>query len=194
MEKIFSKPWFKILSIFIGILIVIGLFGNLYLLLKKQNPPVASVVPTPVQIIATPTLEVLVIPTLIPGITTNWKTYTNDFAKFTLKYPNSLTFTEKSFSNENKQVIFSGNEGKLMISYSTSSSPGWGGRCEHELQNITFLGELKKVCHSSSYLAFLYAENPNGKSRVHIDAYFNQPYERSETTIMQIFSTFKFLE
>lgn len=77
-EKISSKLWFKILSIFIGILIVIGLFGNIYLLLKNQKPPATSKTPAiPTQIIATPT----------PDPTANWKTYRDEKYEIEFKYP-----------------------------------------------------------------------------------------------------------
>jgi len=70
-----SDKLFKIASIIIGLLIVIGLFLNVYLLLKKEKP--AS--PTPVS----------VIPTSTPAIseTTNLNEYKNDILGFSFKYP-----------------------------------------------------------------------------------------------------------
>lgn len=55
-----SKDWLKISQIFIGFLIVLGLFGNIYLLTRKQTPleqAKISPTPTPTQIFATPTIE-----------------------------------------------------------------------------------------------------------------------------------------
>lgn len=54
--------FFKIVVVILGILIVLGLFGNIYILLRKekQNPPVAQFIPTPIptQTSPTPTLAI----------------------------------------------------------------------------------------------------------------------------------------
>lgn len=73
-----SRNWFKILLIIIGLLIILGLFGNIYLLLQKGNPKLISQ-PTPA-----PTQTVL-LSTPTPDPTANWKIYNN--AGISFKYP-----------------------------------------------------------------------------------------------------------
>ena len=72
-----SNRWFKPTTIIIGVLIVLGLFGNIYLLLKSPKSLYTEPGRSATQILATPT----------PGPTTNWKTYTNKQYGFELKYP-----------------------------------------------------------------------------------------------------------
>lgn len=83
---------FKISLIIIGLLIVIGLFLNAYLLLKKEKLPKITVPPTPIPTYFTPTS----IPTLLPtsAETANWKEFVgkpvfaeDDWPKFAIKYP-----------------------------------------------------------------------------------------------------------
>lgn len=81
-----SQNWLKILLAGIGVLIVLGLFGNLYLLARSQKPA-AEVTPTTTPIAATPT----------QNPTANWKTYTSSLNKYQFKYPgedSGLTFFE----------------------------------------------------------------------------------------------------
>lgn len=85
-----NDRWFKISVIIIGILIVIGLFGNMYLLLKKQKSPEQSKIlpaPTTVQVIITPTS---VVPTLTADETANWKTFVSNKYQFSFRYPEDL--------------------------------------------------------------------------------------------------------
>lgn len=67
-------PWFKILLAAIGVLLILGLFGNLYLLARNQKPA-AEVTPASIQITVTPAIDP----------TANWKTYNNLGISF--KYP-----------------------------------------------------------------------------------------------------------
>lgn len=184
---------FKISAIIIGILIVIGLFGNMYLLLKKETPLVVQAIPTPIptQTIFIPTSIPTSLPTNVEA--TSWKTYTNDFAGFSLKYPEDFVFTEKSFSTKEKQTIFTGNAGKLTIDMATLDiSPGWGGGCdEKDSYQFTFMGKARSICLTQNSLHELYETNP-GKSQINISATFNSPYEENKNTIFQILSTFKF--
>lgn len=72
LEK--SNDWFKILLIIIGFLIVLGLFGNIYLLTKKQKP-IAEITSTPTQIAATPTPDLYTEQSR--SATASWKTHRN---------------------------------------------------------------------------------------------------------------------
>lgn len=83
-----SQNWLKILLAGIGVLIVLGLFGNLYLLARNQKPA-AEVTPTttqPAQIAATPT-QTAPLSTPTPDLTANWKTYTDENTHVQFKYP-----------------------------------------------------------------------------------------------------------
>lgn len=78
-----SKDWFKILLVIIGFLIVLGLFGNIFLLLQKENQkPTAQITPTPTQ------TAILPIPTVDP--TASWKTYKFEPLQLSLKVPPEL--------------------------------------------------------------------------------------------------------
>lgn len=75
-------PWLKISLIIVGVLVVLGLFGNLYLLARNQKPT-AGTTPTPTPTAAT-----------TPDETANWKTYTNNDFKFSFLYPSDVTIKE----------------------------------------------------------------------------------------------------
>ena len=100
----------KIILILLGFLLVGAIGVGAFWLGKSSGGPKIVAIPTseatPTIIEATPTLGVLATPT--PDPTVGWKTYTNGFAKFTLKFPPDMNYSEKSFSDKEKQVIFSG--------------------------------------------------------------------------------------
>jgi len=80
MEPEKKNNLFKILVIFLGILIVLGLFANAYLMFSKKE----TVTKTPdSSVIATPTLDPIA----------DWKTYTNEIIGFSLSYPQEYTIT-----------------------------------------------------------------------------------------------------
>lgn len=86
-----GNRWFKPVAIIIGILIVIGLFGNIYLLLQKPKSVEQSMIlPSPT------TAQVIVAPTLAIDETVNWKTYTNTKYKYGFKYPQDISLEEKA--------------------------------------------------------------------------------------------------
>lgn len=85
-----SKDWFKVLQIIIGFLIVLGLFGNIYLLLRKEKQkPISQITPTPTQTSLPRDSEEVLRGTPTPDETANWKTYKNKLYKFQFKYPSS---------------------------------------------------------------------------------------------------------
>lgn len=98
-----DNRWFKPAAIILGILIVIGLFGNIYLLLQKpKSSEQSKILPTPTttQVIVTPTLTA---PTLATNETANWKTYRNDKYKYEVKYPEGVKIEEGSGYDERIQ-------------------------------------------------------------------------------------------
>jgi len=104
---------FKTAAIVIGILIIIGLFGNIYLLLQKQKLPEQSkILPTPTtaQVIITPTS---VVPTSTIDETADWKTYKNEKLGFKLKYPDNYSLLKESPDI----VLGFGNRGELPFPY-----------------------------------------------------------------------------
>lgn len=89
-----NDRWFKPAAIIIGILIVIGLFGNIYLLLQKQKSlgqPKILPTPTTTQVIVNPTSAV---PTLATDETANWKIYQDIKYKFSFSYPPEYTIKQ----------------------------------------------------------------------------------------------------
>ncbi len=76
-------PWFKISLVIIGILIILGLFGNLYFLVKNQKPT-AEIIPTPTPIATTTSID----------FAAGWKVYENAKLGFSFKYPESLMSCE----------------------------------------------------------------------------------------------------
>lgn len=93
-----SDKLFKISIIIIGVLIVLGLFGNIYLLVRKQTPPVIQPTPAPIptQILATPTINQ----------TSGWKSYANQDYGFSINYPPYLISKEETALNEVRSVRF----------------------------------------------------------------------------------------
>lgn len=88
---------FKILVIVLGILIVIGLFLNAYLLLNKKETSSNSA-------------QLIVVATPTPDPTADWKTYTNQKYGYTFKYePNSglkqFSCAEEPFKNGEKTFV-----------------------------------------------------------------------------------------
>ena len=162
-----TKPWLKIvLFSILGIVLAAGLvFAGYKLAQLKQVQPGPQPIPTPV-VEATPT----------PDPTADWKTYTNDFAKFSLKYPPSMTVTEKVLSAEEKQIVFTGPEGTITINAAVPESSGWGGGCDPEDQReINFLGKPTKICGGITGINQLYGTHPEGYSKIQIGAIFAEP-------------------
>lgn len=155
-----KDKFFKIALIIIGFLVVLGLFLNAYLLLKKEKSATVTIpIPT-----ATPT-SISVLPTNIPtplpttSETANWKTYTNTKAGFQVKYPprysepglpSGIGNSPKIFADENSEgdIIFgetsddsfsifvfpfTGNIQKLMVSPEAGAIPpgNWDGTSEN---------------------------------------------------------------
>jgi len=182
-----SKPWLKpLLFSILGIVFASGLVFAGYKLGQRSiyPKPVEGPTPTPV-VVATPT----------PDPTTGWKTYTNDFAKFSLKYPPSMTVTEKVLSAEEKQIVFTGPEGTITINAAVPESSGWGGGCDPEDQReINFLGKPTKICGGITGINQLYGTHPEGYSKIQIGAIFAEPYAENKEIVLSILSTFKFLE
>jgi len=102
---------FKILLLVIGLLIVIGLFLNAYLLLRKEKPPEVAFPPTPV-----PT-QIPLSSTPTPDQTTNWKTYISRNGKYFIKYPHDWTLLGDEFFKEDISMG--------MISVTTLRSPNF---------------------------------------------------------------------
>lgn len=98
-----SKEWFKILLIVIGFLIVLGLFGNIYLLLRKENQkPVVQITPTPTQTVFLPTsipTQTALLPTPTIDPTANWKVYTEPQYGFSFKYEPSVTVNRNEYKS-----------------------------------------------------------------------------------------------
>ena len=81
---------FKVTLIIIGLLIVVGLFLNAYLVLKKSNRPFPTGFP-----VSLPT-PIIPSPTSVPDVTAIWKTYTNTQYKYSVKYPADYSVVETS--------------------------------------------------------------------------------------------------
>ncbi|MDP2861135.1 MAG: hypothetical protein Q8N98_05535 [bacterium] len=146
-----------------------------------------------------------------PDPTAGWKTYTNSFAKFSLKHPKGLVATESAIEDITKvsgggnnpikdgEVGFNGQEGNLRIAFVVSSGfpyrGAFGGGCETENRtSINFLGKPVNVCMNEKSLWVLYTQHPQKYSEFSISANFNPPYTINRETILQILSTFRFLD
>lgn len=172
----------KILGGFLGVLVLAGAVFGAYKIGQRQVQPGPQPTPTPV---ATPT----------PDLTANWETYTNDFAKFSLKYAPSMALTEKTLSDQEKQIVFTGVEGTITINAAVPESSGWGGGCDPEDQKeINFLGKPTKICGGITGINQLYGTHPDGYSKIQIGAIFAEPYADNREIILRMLSTFRFLE
>jgi hypothetical protein len=96
-----SDKFFKVSLIIIGLLIVIGLFLNAYLLLKKEKAVnIFSPTPTPISILPTS------IPTSSETVyaedtrSANWKTYKNEKYGVIFRYPPNWKFNESTYKKE----------------------------------------------------------------------------------------------
>ncbi len=139
--------------------------------------------------------------------TSSWKTYTNSLVKFSLEHPANLEINESKVTETSEttgapikqgQVEFKGTEGSLIISFAITNgvpySAGWGGGCEAENRaSVNFLGNQTSVCINGKSLWVLYGQHPQKYSEVSISATFNPPYTTNKDVILQILSTFKFL-
>jgi len=199
------KPWLKIGPlVFLGLIVVVGAAYAGMQIGKKQASIFYGLTPMPTEVIIptitpSPTEEVLpTIPvsTPTPDLTVGWKTYTNDFAKFTLRYPDTFSFTEKSFSDKEKQVVFKGSEGSLIINMATSDySPGWGGGCgEKDKKLIIFLGKQVQVCLNETGMHELYAHHPSGEWDLNLSFSLLSPKIEDQEVFLKVLSTFNFLE
>lgn len=82
---------FKILIIFLGILIALGLFANAYLMFSKKET-------------VTKTSDISVIPTPTSDSTANWKTYTNDVYQYTFNYPDGYDMSKKRLNKNGVSI------------------------------------------------------------------------------------------
>lgn len=86
-----GNRWFKPAAIIIGVLIALGLFGNIYLVLRNQKSPLPCDSAEGGTLRGTPT-QILV--TLTPDPTAGWLIYQNTKYGYEFKYPSSW-FLEK---------------------------------------------------------------------------------------------------
>lgn len=82
-DNVFSGNWWKIGFLVVGLLLAGSIFYAGYQFSKKQTIPVATY-PTPSPI-SSPVVQVSPSPTT--DETANWKTYTDNGGKFSIKYP-----------------------------------------------------------------------------------------------------------
>jgi len=207
---------FKALALIIGILIVIGLFGNIYLLLQKQKPPEQSgTLPTsaPAEILATPTIDP----------TADWNKYTSSLLGISFKYPSGW-FSHKEqtiggvserpnkiyevvFSypvdNPSPQDFVSGQKAGITISYTPEPEQAFDVYI-NQLMGQEFGGKLHK---SEVFIAgikaiainvnepptnrFIVFDN-NGRYFISFNIERNEQYETYRRAFDQILSTFKF--
>ena len=183
--KVMPAPTSKIkiiLFVLFGLYLIVIVAFALILMNSNRNSPILS--PSPA-----------LIPTPISSQTAYWKTYANDFGKFSLKYPPSMTVREKSLSSQERQVIFSGTEGNMTINFAVPKAAGWDGGCDPEFhQEINFLGKKAGACLDEISIHELYGYHPTGYSAVNIAVNFATPYTQNKEIFLKILSGFKFLE
>lgn len=83
-----SKLLILLILLIIFLATIIGVTVGYLLGSSKNQPIVSAPVVSPAIVISSP------IPTTTPDLTANWKTYTNEKYKFSLKYPNDWTFID----------------------------------------------------------------------------------------------------
>lgn len=76
VEEKKPRDWFKPVAIATGLLVTLGLFGNIYLLLRRSQTPSASP-PTPTPVVSTPT----------PNPTASWPINQNEKFGWEFRYP-----------------------------------------------------------------------------------------------------------
>lgn len=181
-----SRDWFKISLIFVGFLIAIGLFGNIYL--QITSTPTQTSLPRvcqPADLRGTPA----------PDPTANWKTYISKVLNVTLKYPPELKFDQKEiFPGTHEYIRFESING-----YMTIETLG----CnivypDPVLKDKVIVGGIVvnryRIAPSGGYEKLV--ANPKLKNGKCIDitmGFKPQPEEETIKTFDLILSTFKFL-
>lgn len=125
-----NDSWFKTSAIIIGILIVIGLFGNIYLLLQKpESTEQSKILPTPTtaQVVVTPTS---VIPTLTTAETASWKIYQDTKYMLSFKYPPEYTIRQ---SKTGERTLL---QSSFVIKAETGEITESEARQEHDYFNL----------------------------------------------------------
>lgn len=93
-----NDRWFKPAVIILGLLTVLGLSGNIYLLFQKQKTPILYTEQnrsaTQVRVIATPTIDLV----------TNWRTYKNLEPGFEVKYPAEMNIVQEGWQQMGNDI------------------------------------------------------------------------------------------
>lgn len=133
--------------------------------------------------------------------TVNWKTYTIQKVLFSMKYPPNWTVTEKKFNESEEEIIFSGSEGKISFKIGT----GFGGGCPIPI-TIKISGQELQGCQTENEQRISFGKETNtsfnagngdgamAKLNIQVDADIASPVQSNKTTILNILSTFKFLD
>lgn len=173
----------KIAAIIIGSLIVIGLFGNIYLLTKKQTLTITQTVPNPIQIITTPTLD--------PK--TPWQIYINSKFKFSILIPPGWSVgTDPSYRSDDIIRISKSFSGYIQI-FALSQYPNLS---PFEKSTIIINGaEVEKYdgfVDSDNRSVMEYLVKGEGKSYFTIQAHYKIGDIKSKELLEKIVKTFKF--
>ena len=125
----------------------------------------------------------------------DWKTYINNEGKFSLEYPSHWKLDDRS--NEgyieygpNKNVIFTGEEGYLQVSYGNS----FGGMCPQGYEKIQIGSKEFDVCHSveNDIENWSVSGKQFGNFAIGMFITANKPYLSNRVIILKMLSTFKF--
>lgn len=211
-----NDSWFKTSAIIIGILIVIGLFGNIYLLLQKpKTTEQVRILPTsiPKQAIVTPTIDP----------TAGWNTYTSSLLGISFKYPVGWFSHKEQIiggiperPNKVYEVVFSypvdnpspqdfmdGQKAGIDLVYTPKPDQSfdaqidqlmtqeWGGEPYKSETFIDGVGAVIINIGDPPRSKYVYFDN-NGRYFIGFIVGKNEPYEPYDNIFNQILSTFRF--
>jgi len=127
----------------------------------------------------------------------DWKEYSNSEGGFSLKYPSSWVIDDKTSEGSieygpPKNVIFTGGQGILQVSYGT----GFGGMCEQGYEKLLIGNKNFDVCHEVIEDVERWSATAEhlGKYGVGLFITVNKPYLYNRDIIISILSTFKFID
>lgn len=184
-----KKPFYKtpiVLGLLFTIVIIATFFaGGKFLGAKEGKVADKIAAVTPMESSPSPTSDPLAA----------WKTYTNTKSNLKVQYPPAWTTKEIVEGKEVVGVDLQGNEGKVHVLWGT----GFGGGCDPENHaSIQSFGQTKSICDFKNTDGTeqwrQISQAIDAKTSIEVEATANSPYQKNRNMILQILTTFTFLD